>query len=358
MQNNPDKKKQESSKGQFLVYQAENGEVKLKVRFEDNSVWLTQQMIAELFQTTKQNISLHIQNIFEEHELSPEATVKKYLTVRSEGKRKVSRQLDYYNLDMIISVGYRVKSQIATRFRIWATTQLTEFIKKGFVLDDERLKEAGDGRYFEELLARIRDIRSSEKVFWRKVLDIYATSIDYDPQAETSVLFFKQVQNKMHWATHGHTAAELIYDRANAEMPDMGITNYSGNKLLKRDVEIAKNYLTEAELNILNRIVTAYLEVAELQALDQNPMRMQDWHERLHQFLTMTGRELLTHGGAISHKEALQKAHEEYEAFRLKQFSQPTEAERHFIEAEQELKQIEALVKQKPSNRDNQHEDS
>ncbi|MEA3287982.1 MAG: virulence RhuM family protein [Candidatus Marinimicrobia bacterium] len=358
MQNNEDTQKQETSQGQFLVYQTENGDVKLNVRFEDNSVWMTQQMIAELFQTTKQNISLHIQNIFDEYELSPDRTVKEYLTVRSEGKRKVNRQLDYYNLDMIISVGYRVKSQIATRFRIWATKQLTEFIKKGFVLNDERLKEPGAGRYFEELLARIRDIRSSEKIFWRKVLDIYATSIDYDPQSDAARVFFKQIQNKMHWAAHGHTAAELIYGRADAGQANMGVTNFSGNKLLKRDVEIAKNYLNEAELSILNRMVTAYLEIAEIQALNQIPMTMQDWVKRLQQFLTMTGRALLTHTGKISHEKAIKKAHEEYEAFRLKQLNQPTEAEKHFIEAEQKLKLIESAVKQKPPVSDKQHEDS
>jgi len=348
----------ESSKGQFLVYRADDGTLKLNVRFEDESVWLTQQLMAELFQTTKQNISLHIQNIYEEKELLPEATVKKYLTVRSEGNREVKRLLDYYNLDMIISVGYRVKSQVATRFRIWATQKLTEFIKKGFLLDDERLKEPEGGRYFEELLARIRDIRSSEKVFWRKVLDIYATSIDYDPQAESSRLFFKQVQNKMHWAAHGHTAAEVIYDRADAEQLNMGITNFTGNKLLKRDVEIAKNYLTEDELTILNRIVTAYLEIAEIQALNQISMTMQDWAERLQQFLTMTGRELLTNAGKISHERAMQKAHKEYETFRLKQLNQPSEVEKHFIEAEKELKLIESETKQKSSRQGKNYEDS
>ena len=348
----------ESSKGQFLVYQTDDGTLKLDVRFEDESVWLTQQLMADLFQTSKQNISLHIQNIYEEEELPPEATVKKYLTVRSEGTREVKRLLDYYNLDMIISVGYRVKSQVATRFRIWATQRLTDFIKKGFLLDDARLKEPDGGRYFEELLARIRDIRSSEKVFWRKVLDIYSTSIDYDPQSESAKQLFKQVQNKMHWAAHGHTAAELIYGRADAEQPNMGITNFPGNKLLKRDVEVAKNYLNEDELTILNRIVTAYLEIAEIQALNQIPMTMQDWAERLHQFLTMTGRELLTHAGTISHERAMQKAHEEYEEFRMKQLNQPSEVEKHFVEAEKELKMIESETHRKSSRKGKKHEDS
>jgi len=344
---NPQKKEIELSKGELLVYQTDDGRVKLDVRLQDETVWLTQQMIADLFQTTIPNISMHIRNIFQEEELQPEATIKKFLTVRREGARNVRRELDFYSLDMIISVGYRIKSAIATRFRIWATERLKEYIIKGFTLDDDRLKEPQGGRYFEELLARIRDIRSSEKVFWRKVLDIYATSIDYDPKSESSKLFFKQVQNKMHWAAHGHTAAELIYERAEADRNNMGITNYPGNKLLRRDVEIAKNYLNEDELNILNRIVTAYLELAELQALNKNPMTMQDWVERLHQFLTMTGRELLTHAGNVSHEAALQKAYEEYDKFRLKQIEKPTEVEKHFIEAEKELKQIETS---KPKN--------
>jgi hypothetical protein len=272
-------------KGELLVYQSGDGQVKLDVRLQDETVWLTQHLMAELFQTSKQNISHHVQSILEDGELQPEATVKKYLTVRREGNRDIRRELEYYNLDMIISVGYRVKSAIATRFRIWATERLKEYIVKGFTMDDDRLKNAGNSRYFEELLARIRDIRSSEKVFWRKVLDIYATSIDYDPDSDASKLFFQHVQNKMHWAAHGHTAAELIYQRADAGRTNMGITNFPGSKLLKRDVEIAKNYLNEEELNVLNRIVTAYLEVAEVQALNRKPMTMQDWIGRLHQFL-------------------------------------------------------------------------
>ncbi len=358
MPNNKRDNELESSKGQILVYQSDDGQVKLQVRLEDETVWLTQQRIADLFQTTVPNISMHIRNIYEERELPPEATVKKFLIVRQEGNRKVQRKLDFYNLDMIISVGYRVKSAIATRFRIWATQKLTEFIRKGFVMDDERLKEPEGGRYFEELLARIRDIRSSGKVFWRKVLNIYATSIDYDPQAMSSKLFFKQVQNKMHWAAHGHTAAELIYQRVDAEQPNIGITNYSGSKLLKRDVEIAKNYLLEDELNILNRIVTAYLEMAEIQALNHNPMTMQDWVERLNQFLAMTGRELLTHAGKTSHETAMKKAHEEYERFRIQQLEQPTKVEKHFIEAEKELKLLESEMKQKSSPKGKNHEDT
>jgi len=308
---------------------------------QDETVWLTQAHLAELFQVKPQNITMHLKNIYAEGELAEEATCKEFLQVQTEGGRRVERQRKFYNLDAIISVGYRIQSLVATRFRIWATQRLKEYLVKGFTMDDERLKEAGNSRYFEELLARIRDIRSSEKVFWRKVLDIYATSIDYDPGSENSKLFFQQVQNRMHWAAHGHTAAELIYARADAGQPQMGITNYPGNKLLKRDVEVAKNYLNKEELNILNRMVTAYLEVAELQALNRKPMTMQDWIDRLQQFLTMTGRELLTHSGTISHDTAMAKAHDEYEKFRLRQLEEPTEVERHFVEAEVELKRIE-----------------
>lgn len=330
------------SRGRFLVYEAPDGTLKLDVRLEDETVWLTQQMMAGLFQTTQQNISQHIQGVYADGELAQRATHKKFLSVRQEGKRQVQRELDFYNLDMIISVGYRVKSIVATHFRIWATQRLREYIVKGFTMDDARLKEGGNSRYFEELLARIRDIRSSEKVFWRKVLEIYATSVDYDPNTEESKLFFKQVQNKMHWAAHGHTAAELIYERADARKPDMGITNYPGNRILKRDVEIAKNYLSEDELNLLNRIVTAYLEIAELQALNRVPMTMADWLDRLDQFLTMTGRELLDHAGSVSHEMAIQKADAEFEAYRQRQLSEPTDVERHFIEMEEEVKRIES----------------
>ena len=331
--------------GQILIYQSAGGDIQLDVRLQNETVWLTQPMMAELFQTTQQNISLHISNIYEEGELLPEATHKEFLLVRQEGKRQVRRAIDFYNLDMIISVGYRVKSTTATRFRIWATERLNEYLVKGFTINDTRLKEPNNTRYFEELLARIRDIRSSEKVFWRKVLDIYATSIDYDPKSETSMLFFKQVQNKMHWATHGHTAAELIYQRADANEPNMGVTNYPGKTLLKRDVEVAKNYLSEDELNILNRVVTAYLEMAELQALNQKAMTMQEWVARLNQFLTMTGRELLNHAGKMNHDTAIAKAHAEYDKFKQKQLQEPTEVEKHFIEAEAKLKELETAKK-------------
>lgn len=333
---------QPGSTGDILLYEAAEGRLRLEVRLQDETLWLTQNQLAELFQTTQQNISGHIHNVYAEGELEREATHKKFLSVQLEGSREVRRQRDFYNLDMIIAVGYRVKSAIATRFRIWATERLKEYIIKGFVMDDERLKEPQNDRYFEELLARIRDIRSSEKVFWRKVLDIYATSTDYDPKAEQTQLFFRQVQNKMHWAAHGHTAAELIFQRADASAPNMGITNFPGKNLLKRDVEVAKNYLTEEELNILNRIVNAYLELAEIQALNRQPMTMADWQQRLDQFLTMTGRELLTQGGLISNQQALNKAHQEFEKFREQRLQQPSEVEKHFVEAEIKLKQLES----------------
>lgn len=331
-------------KMEFLLYKTEDGRIRIETRLVDETLWLTINQMAVLFGIDKSGISRHLKNIFEVGELQRESVVAVFATTAADEK---TYQVEYFNLDAIISVGYRVNSIRGTQFRIWATQKLKEYIVKGFTLDDERLKEAGGGRYFEELLARIRDIRSSEKVFWRKVLDIFATSIDYNPKSDSSLQFFRQIQNKMHWAAHGHTAAELIYQRANAASPNMGITNYSGSKLLKRDVEVAKNYLSKEELAILNRMVMAYLEIAEIQALNRNPMTMQEWTVRLHQFLTMTGRELLTHSGKIAHDAALKKAHDEYEKFRLKQMEEPTEVDRHYIEAEQGLKEIEAAIKKK-----------
>jgi len=326
--------------GEIILYQTEDGQTKLEVRLEDETVWLTQQQLATLLQTSKQNISLHIQNIYEEGELMPEATVKKILTVELEGTRQVQRTLDHYNLDMIISVGYRVKSHVATRFRQWATRHLREYIIKGFVLDDERLKQAGTGNYFDELLARIRDIRSSEKVFWRKVLDIYATSIDYDPKTESSQQFFAIVQNKMHWATHGRTAAEIVAGRADAQQENMGLTSWRGEKIRKADVAIAKNYLTSEELDTLNRIVTIYLEFAELQALDRKPMYMNDWITKLDDFLKISDRDILTHAGKVTQKKALEKAYAEYEIYQQKRLNAPSTVERHFQEAINTAKQI------------------
>ena len=282
-----------------------------------------------------------MKNIYESGELELEATVAKFATVQTEGSRSVQRDLEYYNLDAIISVGYRVNSIRGTQFRIWATKRLREYIVKGFSLDDERLKEVGGGLYFDELLARIRDIRSSEKVFWRKVLDIYSLSMDYDPNTDVSNKFFAVVQNKMHWAAHGHTAAEIIDKRADATKPNMGLTTWKGKKPLKADVSIAKNYLDEKELDMLNRIVTMYLEFAELQALNRKPMTMNDWINKLDDFLKLSERDILSHAGAVSHEQALIKAREEYEKYHIEHLNDPSPVEEHFIEAVKEIEQVE-----------------
>jgi hypothetical protein len=332
-------------KGEILLYQTDDGEIKLECRLENETLWLTQKLMAELFQVKPQNITMHLKNIYAEGELRESATCKDFLQVQIEGSRKVERKQKFYNLDAIISVGYRVKSIIATRFRIWATERLKEYIVKGFTMDDDRLKESGGGVYFDELLARIRDIRSSEKVFWRKVLDIYATSIDYDPKADTSKEFFKIIQNKMHWAAHGHTAAKIIYARVDSGKPNMGMTNWTGDKIRKSETEIAKNYLSEDELDILNRIVTMYLEFAELQARNRKVMTMMGWISKLDDFLKISDMELLSHSGKISHKMASEKSQLEYEKFHQKQLEQPTEVEQHFVEAEIELKAIENVAK-------------
>jgi hypothetical protein len=322
---------------EFLLYQTEDGRTRLEVRLEKDTVWLTQAQMAELFQTTPQNMTLHVKAIYAEGELEESATCKDYLHVRREGKRRVSRHLKHYNLDVIISVGYRVKSHRGTQFRIWATQRLREYIVKGFALDDERLKRRGGGNYFEELLARIRDIRSSEKVFWRKALDIYATSIDYDPRADASELFFATVQNKMHWAAHGQTAAEVVHARADGSKPHMGMTNWLGAKPGKGEAIVAKNYLARGELEALNRIVNAYLEFAELRALNRQPMSMQDWITKLEDFLRLSGREILTHAGTVSHEEAVRKAELEFETFRQRQLAAPSQAEKDFEEAIKKL---------------------
>ncbi len=327
--------------GQFLLYQTEDGQTRIECRFEGETIWLSQRLMAELFQTSKQNISLHLQTIYEEGELRPEATVKKYLTVQTEGNRQVSRQVDHYNLDAILSVGYRVRSHRGTQFRIWATERLREYLFKGFAMDDARLKQAGGGQYFEELLARIRDIRSSERVFWRKVLDIYATSVDYDPAIDTSALFFKTVQNKMHWASHGHTAAEIVHQRTDASQPNMGLTSWSGEKPRKADVTIAKNYLQAEEIEALNRIVTAYLEFAELQALNRKPMTMAAWITKLDDFLKLSDREILNHAGKISHDQAKDKAESEYAAYQQQQAALPQRVDEQFSQSLEELKRIE-----------------
>lgn len=305
------------NKSEIVIYQSENGKTKIEVRLENETVWLSQEQLAELFQTTKQNISLHIRNIFNERELNENSTVKDFLTVQKEGNRNVNRKILHYNLDMIISLGYRIQSHVATHFRIWATNRLKEYIIKGFALDDERLKQARNN-YFEELLARIRDIRSSEKVFYRKICDIYATSIDYDPDIEITKQFFATVQNKFHFAVHGKTAAEVIMQRANSDKPNMGLTNYSGQKIKKQDIFIAKNYLDEDELNILNRLVNQYLEFAELQALQRKPMYMKDWIDKLHAFLTLNEKEILKHLGKVSHTDAEAFALQEFEKYKEK----------------------------------------
>lgn len=331
--------------GELLLYQTEDGLTRIEAKMVNESVWLSLNQMAELFQRDKSVISRHISNIFEEGELSTEATVAKFATVQTEGDRQVQREVDYYNLDVIISVGYRVKSHRGTQFRIWATQRLREYIVKGFTMDDDRLKQAGGGNYFEELLARIRDIRSSEKVFWRKVLDIYATSIDYDPNTETSQQFFKIVQNKMHWAAHGHTAAEIIKDRADANKPNMGLTGFPGNVPKRTDIGVAKNYLNEEELDMLNRIVSFYLEFAELQAKNRRAMHMQDWITRLDDFMRLSERDILTHAGKISSEAAMEHASAEFDKYKQRQLEEKTMAEKDFEKSLRQLEKIETIVK-------------
>ncbi len=319
--------------GQIILFQTEGGETKIEVRLANESVWLTADQMAELFQRDRSTIQRHVKRIYEEGELKPDSTCAFFAQVQTEGKREVERQIPIYNLDMIISVGYRVNSHRGVQFRQWATQVLKEYMIKGFALNDDLLKNAGHGNYFEELLARIRDIRSSEKVFYRKVLEIYALSIDYDPRTETTQQFFKTVQNKMHFAAHGHTAAEVIYDRANAENDFMGLTTWRGALPTKQEAEIAKNYLFDEEVDMLNRIVNLYLDFAELQAKSHVPMYMKDWIKKLDDFLTLSGKELLTHAGSISAEVAKLKADTEYEKFRERTQYQLSPVEIHFIEA-------------------------
>lgn len=325
------------NKTNLIMYTTEDGVTKIQATFDNDTVWLSIDQMAELFQRDKSTISRHIKNIFEEGEYISDSVVANFATTAKDGK---TYQVEYYNLDVIISVGYRVKSLRGTQFRIWAMQILKEYMQKGFALDDNRLKELGGGNYFDELLERIRDIRSSEKVFWRKVLDIYATSIDYNPSAESSVAFFKQVQNKMHWAAHKHTAAEIIYERADSDKQNMGLTSWSGKQIKKTDVEIAKNYLSEKELDALNKIVTAYLDIAEVRALNHEPMYMKDWLETIDDYLKMTRREILSTAGRISHEQALDKAHEEYKKFKAKERDQISLVEKHFLESIGELDKI------------------
>lgn len=325
------------NKTNLIMYTTEDGVTKIQATFDNDTVWLSIDQMAELFQRDKSTISRHIKNIFEEGEYISDSVVANFATTAKDGK---TYQVEYYNLDVIISVGYRVKSLRGTQFRIWAMQILKEYMQKGFALDDNRLKELGGGNYFDELLARIRDIRSSEKVFWRKVLDIYATSIDYNPSADSSVAFFKQVQKKMHWAAHKHTAAEIIYERADSDKQNMGLTSWNGKQIKKTDVEIAKNYLSEKELDALNKIVTAYLDIAEVRALDHEPMYMKDWLETIDDYLKMTRREILSTAGRISHEQALDKAHEEYKKFKAKERDQISLVEKHFLESIGELDKI------------------
>jgi len=317
-------------KGQIILYQTQNGESKIEVRLANETVWLTADQMAELFQRSKSTISRHIKNVLESGELQRKSVVAEYATTAADGK---TYSVAYYNLDMIISVGYRVNSHRGVQFRQWATQVLKEYMIKGFVLNDELLKNAGQGNYFDELLARIRDIRSSEKVFYRKVLEIYALSIDYDPRTEATQRFFKAVQNKMHFSAHGHTAAEIIYQRANADKDFMGLTTWRGAMPTKHEAEIAKNYLTEEEVDMLNRIVNLYLDFAELQAKSHVPMYMKDWIKKLDDFLRLSGKELLTHAGSISAEIAKLKANTEYDRFRERTQYQLSPVEIHFLEA-------------------------
>ncbi len=322
----------------IIMYITEDGLTKIETTFENDTVWLSIDQMAELFQRDKSTISRHIKNIFNEGELNVNSVVANFATTASDGK---TYQVDYYNLDVIISVGYRVKSHRGVQFRIWATGILKEYMKKGFALDDDRLKRLGGGNYFDELLNRIRDIRSSEKVFWRKILELYATSIDYNPKTEESVTFFKQVQNKMHWAAHRHTAAEVIYQRADADKLNMGLTSWEGKEIKKSDSEVAKNYLDDAELDALNKIVSAYLDIAEVRAINHEPMYMKDWLETIDDYLKMTRREILTTKGSITHKQAIEKAHAEYDKYRKRQDELLSSVEKDFIECVDSLIAIE-----------------
>lgn len=318
--------------GELLVYQAEDGSIRVTCRVANGTVWLSRVEMAELFQTTPQNITIHIADIYKDREQPEEATSKQYLLVRSEGAREVRRSMLHYSLPLILAVGFRVRSLRGTAFRQWATARLEEYLVKGFTMDDARLKETGGGNYFDELLARIRDIRSSERVFYRKVLDIYATSIDYDGSAEASHHFFRVIQNKMHWAAHGQTAAEVIASRADAASPNMGLTAWTGAKPRSADIGIAKNYLQQEEIETLNLIVSAYLDFAELQARNRKPMTMQNWIGKLDDFLKLSDRELLTHAGSVSHETAFAKVHDEYAKYRVVEDAKPKMVDSDFEE--------------------------
>lgn len=340
--------------GELLLYQAPDGQARLQVRLAGGSLWLTQQQLAELYQSTPQNITQHIRAVYADGELLAAATCKPYLQVRTEGGRSVSRSLKHYNLDVVLAVGYRVRSHRGVQFRQWATDTLKAYLAKGFVLDDERFKRGADADYFEELLARIRDIRSSEKLFWRKVLDIYATSVDYDPSAEASQRFFATVQNKMHWAAHGHTAAELIALRADASQPHAGLLTWAaasmGGEPRQSDAGVAKNYLTADELQVLNRIVNAYLEFAELQALNRQPVTMAQWITKLDDFLRLSGREILTHAGRITAEAAQAQANAAFATYQQQRRALPSRAEQDFEAALlQPVKALEGQRRRAPA---------
>ncbi len=324
--------RQPSPGGEIVVYQREDGSPAVEVRFDGDSVWVTQAQLVDLLQSSKANISEHIANIFAEGELTPDSTVRDLRTVRQEGSRTVERSLTYYNLDVILSVGYRVRSKIATQFRIWATERLREYLVKGFTMDDERLKNLGGGTYWHELLERIRDIRSSEKVFYRQVLDLYATSVDYDPRADETIQFFKVVQNKLHYAAHGQTAAEVIATRADAGQPNMGLTSFRGEHPRKSEVLIAKNYLTEDELKRLNTLVSAYFDAAEFRAQTHEPTYMKDWLAHLDRLIAAMGAHLLAGAGSVSHQQAIAKAESEYARYRAQLDAKPSEVEAAYFE--------------------------
>ena len=331
---------------QIIIYQSEDGQTRIEVKFTGETVWLSQQQMADLYQTTRPNIVQHIRNIYADGELEEQATCKKFLQVRQEGNRQVTREMPFYNLDMIISLGYRIRSVIATHFRRWATERLKEYIIKGFTMDDERLKGNGGGAYWRELLDRIRDIRSSEKVMYRQVLDLYATAVDYDPRSEISVEFFKIVQNKLHFAAHGNTAAEVIYKRANADAPMMGLTSFKGDHPTLRDAQIAKNYLSEDELKILNNLVSGYFDFAEIQAMRRRPMYMEDYVKQLDSILSSTGEALLNGAGSVSHQQAMDKAREEYRKFQVRDLCP---VERAYLDT---IKSLNAKAKNKGKSKD------
>lgn len=324
--------------GSIIIYKDKNGNNNIEVKVQDNTVWLNQEQLVKLYNSSKSNISEHIKHIFDEKELDELSTVRKFRTVASNGK---TYNVNYYNLEMIVAIGFRVRSNIGTNFRKWANDRLTEYMIKGFTMNDNLLKQAGGGLYFDELLARIRDIRSSEKVFWRKILDIYATAVDYDPKSEITQDFFKTVQNKMHWAVHGHTAAEIIVERANSDKDFMGLTSFSGDYPTLIDATIAKNYLTDKELDILNRIVSMYLDYAELQAIEENVMTMQDWVKELNYFLKMNRKDILKDKGRISHEQALSHAKKEYDKYRDRILLKPTDVELHFLGSIKDLEKID-----------------